>query len=120
MTTIPVERELLERVLGCIDAMGWDELEADIRKLLAEQPQAGAGQDTVEATLNPQMKLPCEIKLPGGMTIGKGCELSTLVLALRNRGDDMPWRQRFDVPVPFDPALMNMAALTQSQKGEEE
>ncbi|WP_282338528.1 hypothetical protein [Pseudomonas sp. PS02288] len=52
--------------------------------------------------------LPCEVKLPGGMTIGKGCTLSTLLLALRNRGDDMPWRQRFGVPVPFDPRLMNL------------
>lgn len=58
--------------------------------------------------LEPGMKLPCDVKLPGGMTIGKGCTLSTLLLALRNRGDDMPWRQRFGVPVPFDPRLLNL------------
>lgn len=64
---------------------------------------------TVEAEqVGTDMKLPCEIKLPGGMKIGKGCTLSTLLLALRNRGDDMPWRQRFDAPIPFDPALSNL------------
>lgn len=33
---VPVE--LLERVIGCIDAMGWDQLEADIRALLEVKP----------------------------------------------------------------------------------
>ncbi len=41
--TIPnVPRELLERILGCIDAMGWDRLEADIRALLSAPSPAGA------------------------------------------------------------------------------
>lgn len=62
----------------------------------ARQPE-----DYVPAT----MKLPCEVKLPGGMTIGIGCRLSTLLLALKQREDGPLWRQRFGEPLPFDPAL---------------
>ncbi|NIM30403.1 MAG: hypothetical protein GTN60_03640 [Pseudomonas stutzeri] len=51
------------------------------------------------------MSLPCEVKLPGGMTIGRGCRLSTLLLALRQREDGPLWRQYFGAPQPFDPAL---------------
>lgn len=64
---------------------------------------------TERTTVNTDMPLPCEIKLPGGMKIGKGCKLGTLLTALQNRGDDMPWRQRFGAPMPFDPALSNLA-----------
>lgn len=57
---------------------------------------------------DPDMALPCDIKLPGGMQISKGCKLSTLLISFRNRGDDVPWRQRFSVPVPYDPALLSI------------
>jgi predicted RNA-binding Zn-ribbon protein involved in translation (DUF1610 family) len=63
-------------------------------------------EDQVSAT----MKLPCELKLPGGMTIGKGCQLSTLLLAMRDRENGPIWRQRFGQPQPFDPALHNLMA----------
>lgn len=58
--------------------------------------------------VDPEMPLPCDVRLPGGMQIGKGCKLSTLLLSFRNRGDDVPWRQRFSVPVPYDPALLSI------------
>lgn len=54
------------------------------------------------------MKLPCEVKLPGGMTVGKGCQLTTLLLAMRDRESGPQWRQRFGQPQPFDPALLNL------------
>lgn len=54
------------------------------------------------------MKLPCELKLPGGMTVGKGCQLSTLLQAMRDRENGPQWRQRFGQPQPFDPALLNL------------
>ena len=75
---------------------------AEMQHERIQELEAGADD---EATVTMQMKLPCEIKLPGGMKIGKGCTLKTLMTALRNRGDDVPWRQRFDVPVPYDPTL---------------
>src|SRR5690606_7186646 len=56
------------------------------------------------------MKLPCEVKLPGGMTVGRGCQLSTLLLAMRDREHGPLWRQRFGQPQPFDPALLNLIA----------
>lgn len=69
-------------------------------------------------SIDGNMKLPCEVRLPGGMTIGKGCALSTLLIALRNRDDSMPWRQRFGVPMPFDPRLRNLIAALSAQGGE--
>ena len=56
------------------------------------------------------MRLPCEVKLPGGMTIGRGCQLSTLLRAMQGRENDPMWRQRFGQPMPFDPALHNLIA----------
>ena len=79
---------------------------------------ASTGQEVGEQQIDGAMKLPCEVKLPGGPTIGKGCTLSTLLLALRNRGDDMPWRQRFGMAAPFDPRLVNMVAALSAQQGE--
>lgn len=52
-----------------------------------------------------EWKLPCEIRLPGGMTIGKGCSLNTLLLAIRRRADALPWQQDFNVPIPIDSGL---------------
>lgn len=52
MTTIPVERELLERLLSGLDEFWEDQVGRkyveQARALLAEQPQAGAGADPVE------------------------------------------------------------------------
>lgn len=61
------------------------------------------------------MRLPCEVKLPGGMTIGRGCQLSTLLRAMQGRENDPMWRQRFGQPMPFDPALHNLIAAPIAQ-----
>lgn len=46
--TIPNDlRPLLERVLGCIDAMGWDDLEKDIRAILAQPAQQSEAVEVV-------------------------------------------------------------------------
>lgn len=88
------------------------DLEEYLRAVLARPAQAE------QQPIDGNMKLPCEVRLPGGMTIGKGCALSTLLLALRNRDDSMPWRQRFGVPMPFDPRLRNLIAALSAQGGE--
>lgn len=92
-----------------------DKLLTELRAMLAAAPHAVSAEQNSED----EFVLPCDIKLPGGMTIGKGCTLSTLMLALRNRGDDMPWRQRFGVPQPFDPRLLNLIADRRAQQGEQ-
>ncbi|WP_312724027.1 hypothetical protein [Stutzerimonas kunmingensis] len=61
------------------------------------------------------MRLPCEVKLPGGMTIGRGCQLSTLLRAMQGRENDPMWRQHFGQPMPFDPALHNLIAAPIAQ-----
>lgn len=52
--------------------------------------------------------LPCEVRLPGGMTIGKGCSLNTLLLAMRRREGGQPWQVSFDEPIPIDRGLQRL------------
>lgn len=60
---------------------------------------------------SPDYRLPCDVRPPGGMTIGRGCELSTLLLALRRSEDGEPWQRSLDEPIPVDPRLQE--ALTE-------
>jgi hypothetical protein len=57
-----------------------------------------------------EWRLPCAVRLPGGMTIGKGCSLNTLLLALRRREGGQPWQVSFDEPIPADPSLHEVLA----------
>lgn len=111
--------ECLARVLAraartaCAEVLAEPEFQQPVADEQAEPATAQEEQQPIEGN----MKLPCEVRLPGGMTIGKGCALSTLLLALRNRDDSMPWRQRFGVPMPFDPRLHNLIAALSAQGG---
>ncbi|MBD9415877.1 hypothetical protein IB234_15045 [Pseudomonas sp. PDM16] len=55
-----------------------------------------------------EWKLPCQVRLPGGMTIGKGCNLNTLLLAVRRREGALPWQLDFDIPIPVDSGLLRL------------
>ncbi|WP_220816188.1 hypothetical protein [Pseudomonas paralcaligenes] len=52
-----------------------------------------------------QYRLPADVRLPGGMTIARGCELNTVLLALRHREAGEAWQTSFDEPIPADPSL---------------
>lgn len=58
--------------------MNWDSAEWD-RQLLALKRQL------TEKEAECEMKLPCGVKLDSGTHIGKGCALSTLIVALKAR-----------------------------------
>ena len=62
--------------------------------------------------ISPDFQLPCEIKLPPTTTIGKGCRLKTLMLALALEGRP----ERFNMPpTPEQKALGNsLQALIES------
>ncbi|WP_408601376.1 hypothetical protein [Pseudomonas sp. PLMAX] len=68
-----------------------------------------------EAGISPDFMLPCEIKLPPATTIGKGCRLKTLMLALALEGRP----ERFDIPpTPEEEELGNsLRALIESTHG---
>ena len=53
-------------------------------------------------------KLPADVRLPGGMTISRGCELNTVLLALRHREAGEAWRQDFGQPIPVDGRLLQI------------
>ncbi|SIR82030.1 hypothetical protein SAMN05878276_0375 [Aquipseudomonas alcaligenes] len=55
-----------------------------------------------------EWRLPCQVRLPGGMTIGKGCSLNTLLLAIRRREGAPSWQQDFAVPIPIDRGLQRL------------
>lgn len=66
-----------------------------------------------------EWQLPCAVRLPGGMTIGKGCNLNTLLLAMRRREGGQPWQLSFDVPIPVDRTLLSLHCLSSAQLAEQ-
>lgn len=60
-------------------------------------------------------KLPAEVRLPGGMLIGKGCNLGTLLTALRRRENGEAWHTSFDVPIPADDRLQQIIRALPAQ-----
>lgn len=55
-------------------------LAAEVRRLRASSLQTPGGPE-----VDREWKLPCEVRLPNGMTIGKGVHLHTLLVALKRR-----------------------------------
>lgn len=60
-------------------------------------------------------RLPADVRLPGGMTIARGCELNTVLLALRHREAGETWQTSFDEPIPVDGQLQRMIRALPTQ-----
>lgn len=60
-------------------------------------------------------RLPADLRLPGGMTIARGCELNTVLLALRHREAGEAWQTSFDVPIPVDGQLQQLIRALPTQ-----
>lgn len=66
----------------------------------------------------PDYRLPCDVRLPGGMTIRRGCSFHTLATALQRREGHAGWQVDFDEPIPLDRSILNLAPLPPGTAGE--
>lgn len=60
-------------------------------------------------------RMAADVRLPGGMTIAKGCNFGTLLTALRRRENGEPWQVSFDVPIPIDGHLQQILRALPTQ-----
>lgn len=74
---------------------------------------SASGHETFGVDLN--YKLPCEVRLPPGMSIGKGCPLSTLLTALRHREQ---WSDPQDLVFQDERAMAMRRVLSAMQSSE--
>lgn len=63
---------------------------------------------------SPDYRLPCDVRLPGGMTLRRGCTFSALATALQRREGREGWQVNFDVPIPCDRSAISLWPLPAS------
>lgn len=85
-----------EQKIEALRAEFHERFKLDIRPVVEWLCNKGAVHiNTPEAGISPDFKLPCEIKLPPALKIGKGCSLETLMTAMALKGRP----ERFDIPL---------------------
>jgi hypothetical protein len=67
----------------------------------------------------PDYRLPCDIRLPGGLIIARGCTLATLTTAIQRREGREGWQVTFDEPIPYDRSLLRLFPAPAGEHGEQ-